>query len=152
MDENELERIRRDLTWLITAPPLLNHPLTRWQPREVFPLSLPHTIAAEHLAPLLPLRRSRLGPYFEALAGVLFDHSPEFTILARNRTIEGPGRTLGELDLLVADHPNDRVLHLELALKFYLKLNQPGDMAWIGAGQRDFLALKLQRLAEHQIQ
>lgn len=156
MDENDVTRVKQDLRWLMTAPPLLTGPSLRWHPAGALSPDLPDRVPVARLEPLAGLRRGRLGPYFEALVRTLFEASPDFTILARNRIIDGPGRTLGELDLLLADHRARRILHLELALKFYLKL-EPVDTApspdhlWIGPGQRDFLAVKNDRLIDHQL-
>lgn len=156
MDENEVIRVKQDLTWLMTSPPLLVHPALRWRPAEAFTPDLPDRIPADRLTGLAKLRHGRLGAYFEALATTLFEQSPAYSILARNRIIQGADRTLGELDLLLADHREERVLHLELALKFYLKLDRDDtesspDHLWIGPGQRDFLTLKHDRLVNHQL-
>ena len=156
MNENDVERTRRDLRWLMTAPPLLSNPALRWHPGQTLTAELPERIPAERLAALIALRHGRLGAYFEALATTLLEQSPDYTILARNRVIHGDGRTLGELDLLLRDHRSDRILHLELALKFYLKLepdetNPQPDQLWIGPGQRDFLAIKNDRMLRHQL-
>ncbi|WP_189613418.1 DUF1853 family protein [Saccharospirillum salsuginis] len=151
-----MERIRRDLDWLMTAPSLLSSPTLRWHPGQACTPALPERIPAERLDTLIALRHGRLGAYFEALATALLEHSPDFTLLARNRVIHGDGRTLGELDLLLRDHRANRILHLELALKFYLKLepeetDPEPDHLWIGPGQRDFLAIKHDRMLDHQL-
>jgi len=156
VNENDVERIRRDLDWLMTAPPLLSSPALRWHPGQTCTPALPERIPGERLEALITLRHGRLGAYFEALVTTLIEHTPDFSILARNRVIHGDGRTLGELDLLLRDQRSNQILHLELALKFYLKLepdesDAEPDHLWIGPGQRDFLAIKHDRMLDHQL-
>jgi len=51
------------------------------------------------------------------------------------------------------DLHSDQILHLELAVKFYLQVPgfNPAHIAWIGAGQRDFFHQKVNRLFSHQL-
>ena len=61
--------------------------------------------------------RFRLGRYFESLwHDVLADHRI-FPLVESNLTLQGDGRTLGELDLLVG---SKQLEHWELAVKLYL--------------------------------
>ncbi|WP_157954318.1 DUF1853 family protein [Saccharospirillum mangrovi] len=145
--------LRADLDWVQHSPALLADPALAWRPvlgNNPLSKALPDAT----LADLEQRRQSRLGPYFEALAAALLTASGQYRILAQNRVISVPQRTLGELDLLVEDRRTGECLHLELALKFYLRLPEleglNPDYLWIGAGLRDFLALKAQRLKRHQ--
>lgn len=156
MDEDDIQRVRRDLHWLLEAEPLLRASPLQWRPSSAFSRTLVENIPTPTLLLLVQLRERTLGAYFEGLAKALFEASPDFTILAHNRIIQGTDRTLGELDLLLMDHCHDRILHLELALKFYLQLHpaegsSADDRLWIGSGQRDFLAIKHERLLNHQL-
>ncbi|GAB2508684.1 DUF1853 family protein [Microbulbifer agarilyticus] len=89
----------------------------------------------------------RLGIYFEQLWGFAFTHHPDYTLLARNLPIRAEGKTLGELDFVVRHHPDSAVEHWELALKFYLQI----DDYWVGPGLKDRLDIKLQRMHDHQL-
>ena len=91
----------------------------------------------------------RLGRYFESLwHGVLADH-PFFQPVERNLTLQGDGRTVGELDLLVGAK---QLEHWELAVKLYLCIgNQEDTRHWIGPGLRDRLGIKRDHLSQHQL-
>ncbi|PTY36486.1 hypothetical protein BGP77_04085 [Saccharospirillum sp. MSK14-1] len=144
---------RADLDWVQQLPALLLAEELAWRP--VFPdLPLSNQVPESELAQLEQHRHGRLGAYFEALAAVLLTTSGRYRLLASNRIIQAGQRTLGEMDLLVEDQNSGEILHLELALKFYLAAPiQPGiepGCQWIGAGLRDFLTLKMARLENHQ--
>ena len=112
--------------------------------------SLPESL----LAQLEQRRQGRLGAYFEALAATLLTACGRYQLLTSNHIIRDAQRTLGELDLLLEDRSSGECLHLELALKFYLAAPACAGIDpayhWIGAGLRDFLALKIDRLRQHQ--
>lgn len=142
-----------DLDWVQQVPALLAAGELAWRP--VFPeQALSASLPAAVLQQLDQLRQGRLGAYFEALAAALLTASGRYRLLASNRIIQAEQRTLGELDLLLEDRSSGEILHLELALKFYLAAPactgiEPAGH-WIGAGLHDFLALKMQRLKQHQ--
>ncbi|WP_320823948.1 DUF1853 family protein [Reinekea sp.] len=151
MNEHPLERaIRADLDWVLAAPSLLApHPLL-WhsralqeEPRRPF--------SPDQLTYLTRARAGKLGHYFEALVAYLFLASSGFRVLAQNRTIVADKRTLGELDLLIQDLASERVIHLELALKFYLWVPGQRQPVWVGSGLHDFMADKIERLHQHQL-
>ena len=60
----------------------------------------------------------RLGHRFETCVSAWFQHHPEWDINAANYMVQLCKRTAGEIDLLV--ERAGEVLHLELAVKFYL--------------------------------
>lgn len=94
-----------------------------------------------------PVRQ--VGRWFERVHLAGLATMPGVEILAANRALRGHGRTLGELDVLY--RVGDRVVHREVAVKFYLA-RQPGNdpALWVGPGKKDRLDLKLERLATHQ--
>ncbi|QJD58611.1 DUF1853 family protein [Pseudomonas sp. gcc21] len=122
------------------------------------------------LQQLIPVSRDlRLGNYYERLWHALLHLAPDVRLLAHNVALRGNGRTLGELDLLMED-PAGAVIHLELAVKFYLgvpeQLAQPQSAgtidqsvvasssphsAWLGPDPRDTLDDKVKRLRDHQL-
>lgn len=103
------------------------------------------------------LNDRRLGARFEALWQYFFDHHSFYRVLAANLQINADGRTLGALDFLVEDSRSHQVVHLELAVKFYLYFPfendaKPEDLsAWIGPNPDDNLQLKLDHLRQHQL-
>ena len=100
----------------------------------------------------------RLGIYFEQLWHFFLQQDPEIELLAHNLAIQHQGRTLGEFDCLYYCHRRERHVHLELAVKYFLRLPPPrgSDFAsalsdWVGPDNRDRLDLKLEQLLRRQI-
>ena len=158
------ELFQNHLRFLLTAPSLLadtnSRPVTTASelvsPGQTEPL-------IQHLTHLKPVfeqqlqrrRSGRLGIYYETLWGFILQHLPDIEILAANLPVRNQQRTLGEYDLICQQDNN--ILHLELAIKFYLGLPD-GDTSlpssttqWMGPGLRDRLDIKLQRLFHHQL-
>ncbi|WP_442934836.1 DUF1853 family protein [Nitrincola sp. A-D6] len=81
---------------------------------------------------------------------------PDYDLLEHNLQIRSPDkRTLGELDLLIRHRYSHEVLHLELAVKFYLAVpQQPSEInlaCYIGPGLKDRLLRKYQHTCNHQL-
>jgi hypothetical protein len=153
MNEHLLKQaIEQDLKWCLEAPSLLAPHPTLWQPALLKNDSF--QLLSSDLSKLINARKGKLGAYFEVLAGYLFKQHPDFELLAQNEIVYHGKTTLGELDLLVKQLSTNEVIHLELALKFYLWVpeTESPHLAWIGTGLRDFLANKLARLYQHQLQ
>lgn len=155
MDEAVRAQLREDLLWILEAPALLPAASLSWEPGKAFTPDLIDPVLTTRWQALEQARHGKLGHYFEALVQALFTASPHYRILASNCIIRSPSRTLGELDLLLEDHRQGCIVHLELALKFYL-LIPPADgiderCRWIGSGLKDFMTLKSQRLLSHQL-
>lgn len=154
----------RDLAWTILSPAMLAQ--TRWPQRH--PLSGSDWVHQPEALKLFLtqldrddsalsnwLSRSstrRLGLYYERLWHFAIEHASGVEMLAANLPIQGEGRTLGELDMLLRDRQG--VHHIELAIKLYLGA-QAADGAdpanWLGPGSQDRLDLKLAHLDEHQL-
>ena len=85
----------------------------------------------------------RLGHRFETCVSAWFQHHPEWDIKAANHVVQLGKRTAGEIDLLV--ERAGEILHLELAVKFYLALLvlRSGTRGW--AYPVDRLNLKLDK-------
>lgn len=93
----------------------------------------------------------RLGNYFETLWASWIDASSRFELIERNLQIFENGKTLGELDFIVADRENNKILHWELAVKFYLGIGQTQHHKnWYGPAKKDRLDLKINHLLNHQ--
>lgn len=79
--------------------------------------------------------------------------SNRYKLLASNIQIQGAKQTLGEIDYLVFDRETEKVLHIELACKFYLfdpKLNSSATSGWIGPNRKDSLNDKIHKLISSQ--
>lgn len=96
--------------------------------------------------------RLPLGKYAEALLQIFFDHHPDFQLLARNIQLIKNKQTLGELDFLLFDMKKQNHIHLEFALKFYLKTIWKGEETFLGPNVKDTLSNKSQKLTNTQSQ
>ncbi|MDN3649892.1 DUF1853 family protein [Reinekea marina] len=144
--------ILNDLRWVTQAPSLLKPHIQIWPSHQFDADSLIANISEQQIQALIDARQRKLGGYFEQLVFTLFSLNDEYQVLAFNQVIDHQGRTLGEMDLLL-EHSGGDIIHLELALKFYLwaESTRPSELNWVGAGLTDFFALKLARLAHHQL-
>ncbi|MDF1821286.1 MAG: DUF1853 family protein [Alcanivoracaceae bacterium] len=135
------------LDWLQHGPPLLQPP----PGVGLFDELLVARPKLEQLAPdvhrrYLSQADQRLGKLFELLCRALIEQQPHLSILAHNLVMQKQ-RTLGELDLVLADCRDNSVCHVELTLKFYLGI---AGNHWPGPNPDDSLERKWQHLAEHQ--
>jgi len=156
----------RDLAWLIDAPDLVT---TQWSGRPSRadlgledPQRLSRWLGEVDASPwgletlIGDTAFTRLGQYHERLWQYLLDTAPGTALLANNVRIQQERRTLGELDILYRQRDSGDIVHLEVAIKFYLGLETgPGAaddaMRWIGPGGLDSLALKVGHVSHHQL-
>lgn len=159
----------RDLAWAIASPPLVSGEFNQtswWTHAEClqeFNACLPalqaldknpHTLL-EHLN---RIKSKRLGIYFEALLAFwLSSISPNFRLLAQNIQLFehlGKGKkTLGELDFIIQHRNSGKIIHLEVAVKFYLGTEPLEDTYhWFGTNTHDQLGRKLDHLKLYQTQ
>jgi hypothetical protein len=147
--------IINDLQWALYSP---NLPVPKtlenwvWAGPDQHPLSLAqqHTMTSQ----LLPERQLRLGRYFEALCQSGLTLHPDWRLVLRSFPIRDAQRTLGELDLVLAHTQSQMLTHLELAIKFYIRIEQPHcghSHHWMGPSLVDSYEQKLSRLMTHQI-
>lgn len=99
--------------------------------------------------------RRRLGIYFEHLIEFFLRNDPGTELLVRNLAVRDETRTLAEFDFIYVDHAcGGEVVHLEIALKFYMGL--PASMSpnparrWLGPGSHDALEDKIDKMLTHQ--
>lgn len=101
-------------------------------------------------------REGRLGLYFESLWHFFLDSDPGAALLAHNLPVRDGGQTVGEFDCLYRCYDSGQIVHLELAVKFYLHTGAgtggsgDGRADWLGPGRQDRLDRKLDHLAKHQ--
>ena len=89
----------------------------------------------------------RLGFRFENRMQTWFNYHPDWSVKAANFVVQLNGRTAGELDLLLEQE--GRLLHLELAVKFYLSTSASRQWdTWVGIDPVDRLDLKLAKFEQ----
>lgn len=147
-----------DLHWLLNAPSLLA------------PAALPTGVAdgsatlggswwrqldltavAAELAGSTAAGPFRLGRHAESLLRTGLAHLPGHALLASQLPVRDGGISLGEYDFLLQPPDAAPLLHIELAVKFYVALPHAGGLHYVGPGLRDALDLKLARLFGHQL-
>lgn len=94
-----------------------------------------------------------LGQQAEACFEAYLKRSKNFELLIANLQIQGEKQTLGELDYIVRDLTTKKVVHIELACKFYLydeTLGPSEEAKWIGPNRKDSLFDKLEKIKQQQ--
>ncbi len=167
------QRQVQDLAWAIRSPPLISGEMddvdwwTSAQCEQEY-LACHSALCAldKHPEPLLALVQQqpsrRLGTYFETLLTAWLTISPNFELLFRNHPVREQSRTnrtnqttrtWGEMDFIIRERRTGAIIHLEVALKFYLGHTDLQAMQnWHGPGLKDRLDLKFQHLRQHQTQ
>jgi hypothetical protein len=96
--------------------------------------------------------RQKLGHLYEDALGALFESSEQVEVIERNLQIQiDRHQTVGELDYLLRDREREGLVHLELAVKFYLAVDSEDGMMFPGPDARDDYYRKLKRLRAHQL-
>ncbi len=94
----------------------------------------------------------RLGFYAESLLSYFFQTFAEVELLIQNFQITEDKTTIGEIDFVI--RWNNRILHIELAVKYYLLLPHSDPYTtrnWIGPSRKDNLQKKLTKIEGHQL-
>ncbi|ARU58283.1 hypothetical protein OLMES_4268 [Oleiphilus messinensis] len=157
----------RHLAWALLSPSLINEAAlsTRpWQdPNPDWTLNWLQGLDRDPTSLAIHLQQCKshfLGSYFEALWAFFFHTHPDIRLLAHNLQIHAAGKTLGEFDFIIQDLGNKQIIHLELAVKFYL-FARPAEAnkltasmhshLWLGPNCIDRLDKKLTVLQERQL-
>lgn len=82
-----------------------------------------------------------LGKFNEYIFGQLLRASNRFEVKEQNLQFVENGVTVGEIDFLLFDKLTQRLVHLEIATKLYLKKED----IWVGPNLRDNLNLKREK-------
>jgi len=163
-NNNLSHRLVRDLAWVIASPPLVSENFlnTLWWDDEnchsEFEACLPALLDLDKdptpLANHLSNQKShRLGHRFEALVAYWFTISPNYKVLTQNHQIIIDGETKGELDFVIQHNKTKKIIHLEVAVKFYLGSDTLSDpYCWFGTNTKDQLGRKIDHLKNHQTQ
>jgi hypothetical protein len=93
-----------------------------------------------------------LGKYAEQLLQIFFKNYSVFQLLGQNIQLIKDKETLGEIDFLLHDLKQNNYIHLEFALKFYLKTAWKGKEIFLGPHVKDCLQRKSQKLINRQSQ
>ena len=155
-ESNHPDAIEQELMWLLKADPLWRSdtnvdcvPLKKICNGSITEIA--NNLSNEwawHGAP------KRLGRRFESLLTALFEHTEQCKLLKHGLVVRDQKQTLGELDYLI--QLRSKVLHLEVAVKFYAGIGSPSDrsrqQAWIGPSCQDRLDIKINHLLDHQLQ
>lgn len=156
-------KLVNDLAWSIGSPCLTrhqdyhNHHLVAddWCQQQI---SNNHALLLEqdespHLiqAYLSKMPAFKLGLYFENLIAYWFYIHPEFEILHQNLVISSEIRTIGEFDLIIRETTSQKIIHVEIAVKFFLEILSSNKTHWLGPNLIDSLDSKFDKLVNKQI-
>ena len=93
----------------------------------------------------------KFGHTYEDALAALIAKAPSIKLIARNlQVFDDTGRTLGELDFVLCDSVSEKLIHLELAVKFYLGILNSGVWHFPGPDPHDNWQRKLERMQDHQ--
>lgn len=92
-----------------------------------------------------------LGKYAEALVGIYLNQHSDYQLLAKNIQLIEEKITLGEVDFLLFDKRKKEYIHLEFAIKYYLKVEINDKTHFIGPNAKDSLKRKVVKLKEVQL-
>ncbi|WP_430408255.1 DUF1853 family protein [Kordia sp.] len=95
----------------------------------------------------------RLGHMVEKVVAELIKASTNYKLLHENIQILEEKNTIGELDFILEEIHSNKIIHLELAYKFYLfdpSISENPFYNWIGPNRRDSLKEKLDKLKKKQ--
>ena len=70
------------------------------------------------------------GKQMEALLALAIEADERYELIAHGLQVADKGITIGELDFLIYDHTKAKVLHVELAYKYYIHDCQEGAGRW----------------------
>ena len=163
-DDNELPAtiFVRDLLWVANSPSLLDvsgEITPTGTHNELFgvacnqPSLNQSEIDADHLQDFCARNpHSTVGRYFESLVYYWIKYIRGLEVLVCNKQIKRAGRTIGEIDLVFRDE-QDRLVHWETAVKFFLYFPHPHSFSsdYVGPNTRDNLDRKIHHLFGHQL-
>ena len=93
-----------------------------------------------------------LGPYFELLVEYWIKERINPQFFKSHIQVFNNNRTFGEYDFLFSSANDNKLVHLEVAVKFYLYYQTiDGEVRFIGPNANDSLDIKLNHLLNHQL-
>lgn len=115
----------RDLYWIFSSPPLIESNQFSFQ-KKTLSESWPTAIGQAPLkinSFMADKNLKMLGPYFEALWEFYLLNCPGKNLVAKNVQVFSNNKTIGEFDFIYRDESAGEYRHLEVAIKYYLGLN-----------------------------
>lgn len=158
-------RFLRDLVWVLLSPPLIDETygvfqglgVTEEWSASLYRDLLPHLHDLfKDPSPLdhwiLSRSHQRLGRYVESLMAYALQHCPRFADIHQGIVIKDKQRSLGELDFVYRDLLTGQQCHLEIAVKFYLRLEGGRTLdSFLGHQGGDRLSHKIDLMVKKQI-
>lgn len=95
----------------------------------------------------------RLGHLAEKIVSELIKSSTNYDVLYENIQVIEAKKTIGEIDFIIEELITKRLIHMELAYKFYLfdpSISSEPINNWIGPNRNDSLIKKLEKLKGKQ--
>ncbi|MCZ2722826.1 DUF1853 family protein [Marinomonas sp. 15G1-11] len=142
-----------DLAWIFSAPMIVaDLDLQRyWVTDVASQLNQLDRFPAPLLASLGECKSHFLGAYFEVLFSFAIRQFSSLEVIFEHQQIMNPnGTTLGEIDMLVRT-PEGYVLQFEIALKYFLEVEQGQKKEWIGPNKTDSLSKKTHKARTKQL-
>ncbi len=99
----------------------------------------------------IEVSNQRFGHQMESLFIQIIEHMPNYELMIENLQIFDGKNTLGELDFIVKNQTTEKLIHIELAVKFYIY--EPNDIelaGFVGPNHHDSLLDKINKLKERQ--
>lgn len=165
MTEQQLETISkvnqisdpllRDVVWLVYLPSI-----SKGQIDEEYDINLldegnidqliqwANSIKAEKLP--VPKSNLPLGKYAELLMEAYLQNHKKYQLIASNLQLIDGQLTVGELDYLFKEIFSNTFVHLELAIKYYLKVDYQGKIRFLGPSTKDYFERKVEKLTKTQ--
>lgn len=109
-------------------------------------------LALQPFQPKAILRNIRLGHQMEYVFKQLVEYSETYDVVLYNLPIRQGKRTLGEIDFILKDKTNDKLIHVELTYKFYIinpEISEPFHRL-IGPNRRDTFFIKMEKIKNVQ--
>lgn len=95
----------------------------------------------------------RLGHLAEIVVSELIKSSTNYKVLYENIQLIEDKKTIGEIDFIITEKNTNRLIHMELAYKFYLydpEISSESINNWIGPNRNDSLKEKLEKVKNKQ--
>lgn len=99
----------------------------------------------------IEVSNQRFGHQMESLFLQIIEQMPNYELVMENLQIFDGKTTLGELDFIVKNHTTEQLIHIELAVKFYIYEPNDYELAgFVGPNHHDSLLDKINKLKECQ--
>ena len=162
-DDRQVIKFIQDLKWVLESPSLLS---PDFFPEDTINLNVDSVFIIRLRNYFLPKIASidfssndvlgflkqrpsnRLGKYYEFLLEFLFLNYPDIDLIYKGLPLrEDHSKTIGEFDFILYDRQDRKIIHLEVAVKFYLKLKIENlTSSYIGPSFNDRLDKKMDKL------